>query len=338
MMSDPLQKLIARTLDQSESGLQSITDQLKEKQDELRQMERQYRDADAKLGVLHEEHGKEEEQIATHRLRIEELEHQLEDERSRMKAQEDLHDNTRAKLKETRKQLRAVQHERDVIDKRRDKLIEKKNKHNAKLQNKLEQLLEEHLEKCWAELGSGKDSIAGAEALARLRVDMGHDEELAKHWDELTFWEKDTHPESPTHIRQQRLAELRDWIESRYPGALAARRYQQPDTILSLEEIFYKRCDDTYILPLPVPADIWTGLQDSEASREQDIAIHVLWAVLKELPSDTETSIETGNAVPILRCKCHPGTVFPDTIRVPSAMDFLLSPIPPRLENSRLFK
>lgn len=337
-MSEPLQKRINRTLAQAEGDLHRLSNQIEESQEKNRQAERKIRDATGQLEVLHKEYTQEEKQIAEYRGQIEALQRQIEDVNSRMKVQENRHEGTRKKLKEIRKQSRAEEHNRRAAGNRQEKLTEKKNKHNAKLQFQLEQLLEEHLQACWIELNNCKSATPGMQALTRLHADMEQNEEIATRLEELDYWEQNNPPQPSERIRQKRLAELRRWIEQHYPGALAARSRQKQDAIPSMEELFYQRRDSTYILPMPVPTDVWNGLYDGIASQEHDIAIQLLWAILERLPASAEVKINASDMVPILRCNIQDSSTFPSDISVPMTMDFLLSTIPPRLENSRLFK
>lgn len=339
-MNEPLQKLIDRTLIQARDDQQRLSNQIEASQDKSHQADRKFRDTCEQLRVLHKEQSEEEKQIAEYRLQLERLQRQIDDVSSHMKAQEDLHENTRKKIKEIRKQSREAEHNRRAARDRKEDLIKKQNKYNAKLQARLEQLLEEHLQACWIELNNCKNLAAGIQALARLHADMDQSEELATPLEELSYWEQNNHPEPDGRIRQKRLAELRHWIEQRYPGALTARSRQKRNTIPSIVEIYYQRHGNTYILPIPVPAEVWNSLCNGAASTEHDTAIQLLWAMLEKLPasSNAEVKIGTSDAVPTLRCTIHGDTAFPDIINIPMTMDFLLSPISPRLEKSRLFK
>ena len=355
-MNEPLQKFINRVLEKAENDIRQLKRQQQETEEQYHRAEQSNRETSARLQALHEQEVTEQRKLAERRTRIRELQRQIEGEQSGMHAQEDLHARTNKRIRESRKQAKNVQRDMSECREDIDKLNEKQRKHAAGLQASMERCLYKYMEECWDELRQNvlqyTQSSNTEASLERLEAELEQNEALREQWEQLAFWEKtrrdpDT-PQSMLRDSKSQIAGIRAWLEERYPGAITARDCRdKAGRIPELAEIFYHRYrDNHYILPLPILPQVWTAMRqaaaDTDVAQDQTVAMHLFWAVLEKFPHDrVELSIRADD-FPVLHCKLEASESFPDTIVIQledggEIMNLLLSPVPPRLHDVRLF-
>ncbi len=354
-MYEPLQKSIDRALGKAQDEIRQLKQQQQETEAQHHRAEDGNRETSAQLQALHEQELAEQRKLAERRTRIRELQRQIEDEQSGMRAQEDLHAQTSKRIRESRKQAKSAQRDIAECKARINKINEKQRKHANRLQASLERYLCKYLEDCWDELRQNMlqhaQSSDDEAALERLETTLEHDDELRGQWEHLDFWERtkrdpDT-PQSMLSGSKNRIAEIRAWLEERYPGAVTARDYRdKAKRIPGLAEIFYHRYkDNCYILPLPILPQVWAAVReaavDTDVAQDQTVAMHLFWAVLEQFRNDHVELSVRADGFPVLHCRLDTSESFPETLNIQledgdNIMDLLLSPAPPRLQDVQL--